>query len=132
MQILATNAQARNYYTLGEFTKSLQCLEEVKRGIESYGENNDISDELNYHALMAIFSLRQKKIEQCWKYAETAFNILTIVQPTLCFSFFGYAWLLETYCTFLIDPQYLDDGKIPLSKQKLMAKAEKVSHVTML
>ena len=32
---------------------------------------------------------------------------------------------METYATFLTDPHYLDDGKIPLSKQKLVARAEK-------
>ena len=54
----------------------MQMLEEVKRGIESAGENNVISEEINFYALMALFSLRQKKIEQCWLHAETTFSLL--------------------------------------------------------
>jgi hypothetical protein len=42
MQLRATNALARNYYTMGEYVKCIQCLEEVRRGIESSGQNNGI------------------------------------------------------------------------------------------
>jgi hypothetical protein len=127
MQILARNAQARNFFATGEFLQCILALEEVKRGIESSGENNLISEEINFWGLAGLIALRQKKIEQCWVNAETTFNLISHskVQPTLGFNFFGFAWLVETYATFLTDPQYLDDGKIPLSRQKLNARAEK-------
>lgn len=34
--MLATNAQARNYYAIGDFAKCLECLKDVKVAFDRY------------------------------------------------------------------------------------------------
>lgn len=43
LSILALNAQARNYYGLGDFASCISCLDEVKIAFESEAGSGDIS-----------------------------------------------------------------------------------------
>jgi len=123
-QISAAVAEARNNYAKGEYVKCLASLESAKVGIESIGAS-DISTELNYCALAALINLRQRKSEQFWFFSEAAFGILSKTEPTLYSTYFGYSWMVECYMLIALDTTYLDDGKIPLSKSKLVNKVEK-------
>lgn len=98
VQMLATNAMARNLYAIGDFAKCLACLKDVKIAFDSVGkETHDTSAEINFYALNGLMYLRRKELQQTWIFAETVFNILGRTEPTAFFTFMGYFVLPEIY-----------------------------------
>jgi len=126
IQILATNAQARNYYALGDFPKCLSCLREVKTAFDSVG-TNDISAQINFYSLNALMAFRKREFHQCWIFTECVFNILNKVEPTTFFTFTGFVILPEIYVRILHEPKYYQGKEVEVgfSKKELQNRLEK-------
>jgi len=125
VQMLATNAQARNFYAVGDFAKCLGCLKDVKIAFDSVGkETHDTSAEINFYALNGLMYLRRKELQQTWIFAETVFNILSRLEPTAFFTFMGYFILPEIYIR-LLHEQRLKESEFSVNKGEVIKRAEK-------
>jgi len=124
IQMLATNAQARNYYVAGDFVRCLSCLKDVQIGFESVG-THDITAQINFYVLNALMLLRKREIAQCWVFAEQGFNAITKHEPTAFFTFFGYCVLPEIYIRLYQEHKYWKEGEFTLNKKDIQQRAEK-------
>jgi len=124
IQMLATNSQARNLYTIGDFAKCLACLREVRIAFESVG-TYDVSAQINFCALNALMLFRKKEIAQCWMFAEQAYAVISKTEPTAFFTFMGYAILPEIYIRLLQEQKYWKEGEFTITKREIHNRAEK-------
>eukprot|EP01116_Phalansterium_solitarium_P018231 TRINITY_DN4761_c0_g1_i4.p1 TRINITY_DN4761_c0_g1~~TRINITY_DN4761_c0_g1_i4.p1 ORF type:complete len:517 (+),score=164.62 TRINITY_DN4761_c0_g1_i4:52-1602(+) len=100
-QILALDAQARNYYYYGKARKCLLRLTDLKLALESTTKVEctalgEVSAEINFAGLMSIVHVRMANFEKAYEYTEKAFALLSKLEPTSFWSFVGYASLVES------------------------------------
>jgi len=124
IQMLATNAQAMNFYTMGEFVKCMACLRDVRIAFESVG-THDVSAQINFVTLNSLMLFRKKEINQCWIFAEQAFNVICKIEPTAFFTFMAYFILPEIYIRLLLEQKYWKEGDFSLTKKEIQTRAEK-------
>lgn len=134
-QVLALNAQARNFYVLGENEQCLKCLHDVELALEflkpPLNSSNAICDmtaQINYYGLRALMELRLRNVDAAFENADQLNNIFKEKEVTVYFTFDGYASLVEFYLLFL---QQFKLWRKTDNKKKLLSKAEKaLSYLT--
>jgi hypothetical protein len=85
----------------------------------------DVTIEIIYYSLSALVNLRKKRMEQCWIFAESVFNLLMTMEPTHFITYTGYTILPEIYFRILQDPKSWTELSLTLSKSKVTTKLEK-------
>jgi tetratricopeptide (TPR) repeat protein len=128
-QVLALNAQARNYYALGDVESCWRCLEDVNIAFETLGAS-DVSAKMDYFALNALVRARVGDFETTWKIIVTnLFDQITKADVTPYFTIFAISDTIDATISLLSNPHVWVNssplnGKI--TKSKMQSKAEKL------
>lgn len=127
-QVLAFTAQARNWLALGYADKALEALQFLEKVVvHGEGHKLDVSNEINFHALMALVYLHQQDFELAYKTAETIFNFIDFCEPTTFFTFTAYMTIPQVISLFIMQTSNLSGFKLQtnLSFPLLISKLEK-------
>jgi len=129
IQILALCAQARNYFAVANWTKTLEMLSEVKVAIMSSGTLDAAFGEIIYNGIMSMMHLKMNEEDLALSLADHGLERLNNAEPGLYLCAIGYSCIIEVFITLLskhnISTQKMHAPGRVSYRQKVIAKIEK-------
>jgi len=124
------NAQARNYFSLGEVENCWKCLEEVNVAFDNLGAS-DASSKLDYYGLIAAVRCRMGDWEHAWKIITThLYDHITKTDIIPYFTMSGASFAIDALLYTLSNPTAWNNGTtfgtVKMTKSKLISKTEKL------
>jgi len=121
-QILALQLQIANYYAVGELSKCIKSLEDIKVILESIDSDVALAD-MTCNGFVALIQLRSGSYEKAWKTAELTLTSLNSSEPCIFFTFLSYTTIVEVYLSLTENQNAL--VALGQTKSKVLEKAEK-------